>query len=55
MAGNIIAAIPAVQLEVKSEIDTGLKVVIATIMLGCHIDAIHAMAEVAINEITTIF
>jgi hypothetical protein len=32
IAGNIIAAIPAVQLAVKREIDKGLYVVIATII-----------------------
>jgi hypothetical protein len=55
MAGNIIAAIPAVQLGVKSEIARGSMVVIAVIMSGCHIDATHAIADVAINETTIAF
>jgi len=55
MAGNIIAAIPAVQLAVNTEIDTGLYVVMTALMLDCQKDAIHAMEEVATSEITTIF
>jgi hypothetical protein len=55
MAGNIIAAIPAVQLAVKREIDKGLYVFMATIISGESIEAIHAITEVAISDITTAF
>jgi hypothetical protein len=55
IAGNIIAAIPAVQLAVKREIDRGLYVVMATIISGESIEANHAIAEVVISDITTAF
>ena len=55
IAGNIIAAIPAVQLAVKSEIATGLYVVMAAIISGCHMDAIQARDDVPIKEAITAF
>ena len=49
MAGNIIAAIPAVQLAAKTEIAIGLYVVIAAIISGWFIDNNQEMVDVAIN------
>jgi hypothetical protein len=50
IAGNIIAAIPTVQLAVNNEIDIGSNAVIAIIISGWSFDAIHASAEVETSE-----
>lgn len=55
IAGNIIAAIPVVQLAVNKEIAIGSYVIIALIMCGWSFDIIQANAEDEINEIRIIF
>jgi hypothetical protein len=51
MAGNIIAAIPAVQLAVKSDMVKGLYVIMAVVIIisGCCMDTTHATADVPIK------
>jgi hypothetical protein len=55
IAGNIIAAIPVVQLAVNKEIAIGSYVIIALMMYGWSFDIIQANAEDEINEIRIIF
>ena len=55
IAGNIMAAIPIVQLNIKIEVAIGFKVIIASIMSGCSKENIHAIAETEMIETRIIF
>ena len=55
IAGNIIAAIPIVQLNIKIKVAIGFNVIIASIMSGCTKEKIHAIAETEIIETKIIF
>jgi len=55
IAGNIMAAIPIVQLNIKIKVAMGFSVIIASIMSGCIKEKIHEIAETEIIEIKIIF
>ena len=55
IAGNIMAAIPIVQLNIKIEVAMGFNVIMASIMSGWTKEKIHAIAETEIIETRIIF
>jgi hypothetical protein len=55
IAGNIMAAIPIVQLNIKIKVAIGFNVIIASIVSGCTKENIHAIAETEIIETKIIF
>lgn len=55
IAGNIMAAIPTVQLIVNIVTAIGSRVIIASIMSGCLMEKSHVMEEMEMREINIIF
>lgn len=55
IAGNIMATIPIVQLNIKIKAAMGFNVIIDSIMSGCSKEKIHAMTEIEIIETKIIF
>jgi len=55
IAGNIMAAIPIVQLIVNIVTAIGFSVIIASIMSGCLMEKSHVMAKMEMRGINIIF
>ena len=55
IAGNIMAAIPMVQLIVNIVTAIGFRVIMASIMSGCSMEKSHVMTEIEMREMNIIF
>ena len=55
IAGNIMAAIPMVQLIVNMLTAFGLSVIIASIMSGCSMEKSHVVTEIERRDNSIIF
>jgi hypothetical protein len=55
IAGNIMAAIPIVQLDTNIVTAMGFSVIIASIMSGCSMEKSHAAKEIKTIETNIVF
>jgi glycopeptide antibiotics resistance protein len=55
IAGNIIAAIPIVQLDTNIATAMGFSVIMASIMSGCSMEKSQAITEIKTTETDIVF